>query len=241
MASNSSSPSIDPISKWLRHVDKQISPGESVEFLKLPLYPFLRIEYAVAQELKTPSEIYKFLLEKCFQRDKEKTLYWFSHALGLLGGDLRGDYLVGESCLLQYRISLPSAPSDQMNPEMKFFECITKIARKARGYNLEEGLKDRFARKRFLDINPRNLRHLPDLFVLLVQNQIINPTKTYYLHRVLLRLSSRRAMQCLLYLNEYHRSVGLDEITEVKGIKKGLLCIIDCMQLFLVIMHCPCT
>ena len=31
-----------------------------------------------------------------------------------------------------------------------------KIARKARGYNLEEGLKDRFTRKRFLDINPRN-------------------------------------------------------------------------------------
>ena len=126
MASNSSSPSIDPISKWLRHVDKQISPGESVEFLKLPLYPFLRIEYAVAQELKTPSEIYKFLLEKCFQCDKKKTLYWFSHALGLLGGDLRGDYLLDESCLLQYRISLPSSPSDQMNPEMKFFECITK-------------------------------------------------------------------------------------------------------------------
>ena len=194
-----------------------------MEYLKLPLYPFLRIEYAVAQDLKTPSEIYNFLLEKCFQCDKGKTLYWFSRALRLLGGDLRGDYLVGENCLLQYRISLPSAPSDQMNPELQFFECITKIARKARGYNLEEGLKDRFSGKRYLNVNPCHLRHLPDLFVRLVQNQIISPTNTYYLHKALLRLSSRRAMQCLLYLNEYHKSVGLDEITETKGIKKGLL------------------
>lgn len=222
MASNSGSPAIlDPIHRWLRHVDEQISPGESVEFLKLPLYPFLKIEYAAAQKLKTPSEVYNFLLEKCFQRDKEKTLYWFAHTLSLLGGDLRGDYLVGDNCLPQYGISLPTAPSDQMNPEFQFFECITKIARKARGYNLEEGLKDQFARKRFLNVNPHNLKHLPDLFVRLVQRQIIGPTNTYYLHKALLRLSSRRAMQCLLCLNEYHKSVGLEEIKEVKGVKKG--------------------
>ena len=44
--------------------------------------------------------------------------------------------------------------------------------------------------------------------------------KAYYLHQALVKLSSRRAMQCLIYLNECHRSVGLDEIEEVKGTKK---------------------
>ena len=193
-----------------------------MEFLKLPLYPFLRVEYAVAEKLKTPRKIYNFLLEKRFQHDKEKALYWFAHALSLLGGDLRGDYLVGDKCLHDYGISLPAAaPSHQMTPELQFFECITKIARKARGYNLEEGLKDRFARKRFLNVHPNHLKHLPDLFVRLVQRQIIGLTNTYYLHKALVKLGSRRAMQCLICLNEYHKSVGLDEIEEVKGVKKG--------------------
>ena len=205
----------------MRHVDEQISPGEGVEFLKLPLYPFLRVEYAAAEKLKTPSEIYGFLLEKCFQRDKEKTLRWFAHALGLLEGDLRGDYLVGANCQSEYRITLPAPDQSQMTPELQFYKCITKIARKARGYNLEEGLKDRFARKRFLNIHPQQLKHLPDLFIRLVQRQIIGLTNTYYLHKALVKLSSRRAMQCLICLNEYHRSVGLDEIEEVNGIKKG--------------------
>lgn len=198
-----------------------------MEFLKLPLYPFLRTEYGAVQKLKTPREVYNFLLEKCFQCDKEKTLYWFAHALSLLGGDLRGTYLVGDNCLPDYGISIPTAPDQsQMNPELKFFECITKIAKKARGFNLEEGLKYRFSKRRFLNINPRHLKHLPDLFVRLVQDQIIGPMRTYHLHKAFLRLGTTRAMQCLLCLNNYHKSVGLDEIEEARGIKEGSFCII---------------
>jgi hypothetical protein len=223
MASNPNSPSLlDPIHRWLRHVDEQISPGESVEFLKLPLYPFLRIEYAVAERFKTPSEIYTFLLEKCFQNDKEKTVYWFSRALSLLGGDLRGTYLVGDDCLRGYGISLPTAPDQsQMTAELQFFECITRIAKKARGFDLEEGMKYRFSKRRFLNTNPRHLKHLPDVFVRLVQNDIIGPRKTYNLQRALLKLGSTRAVQCLICLNKYHKSVGLDEIEEVRDCEEG--------------------
>ena len=218
----SKSPSLDPIYRWLRHVDEQISPGENVDFLKFALYPFLKIDLARAQGLKTPSEVYNFLLEKCFQRNKEKTFQLFTHALNLLGGDQRGDYLVSANCLSHYGISSPSALAvDKMDPESKFFDCLTTIARKARGYNLEEGLKERFAKKRFLNVNPRHVKHLPDLFIRLVQNRIIAPTNTYHLLRALRKLGSKRATQCLVYLNEYHKSVGLDEIEEVKGIKKG--------------------
>lgn len=206
-----------------------------MEFLKLALYPFLRIEYAVAERLKTPSEIYNFLLEKCFQCDKEKTLYWFAHGLRQLGGDLRGDYLVGGDCLSEYGISLPSAPGpdqsqNQMTPELQFFECITKIARKARGFDLEESLKYRFSKRRFLNINPRRLKHLPDLFVRLVQDEIIAPNKTYHLQKALLRLRMTRAKQCLVCLNKYHKSVGLDEIEEVRGVEEGLFHMCEILQ-----------
>ena len=221
MASNPNSPSLlDPIHRWLRHVDEQISPGESVEFLKLPLYPFLRVEYAVAERLKTPSEIHNFLLKKCFQNDKEKTLYWFAHGLRLLGGDLRGSYLAGDNCVQGYGLSLPTAPDQsQMTEELQFFECLTKIAKKARGLDLEEGLKYRFSKKSFLNVNPRHLKHLPDLFIRLVQNDIIAPRKTYHLKRALSKVG--KAEQCLICLNKYHKSVGLDEIEEVRDSKEG--------------------
>ena len=192
-----------------------------MEFLKLPLYPFLRIEYTVAEQLKTPSEIYNFLLEKCFQNDKEKTLCWFAHGLRLLGGDLRGSYLAGDNCVQSYGLSLPTSPDQsQMTEELQFFECLTKIARKARGLDLEEGLKYRFSKKSFLNVNPRHLKHLPDLFIRLVQNDIIAPRKTYHLKRALIKLG--RAEQCLICLNKYHKSVGLDEIGEVRDSKEGL-------------------
>lgn len=226
MASNSSSraSSIDPIYRWLRHVDEQISPGESVEILKLALHPFLRIQYRVAHELTSPSEIYNFLLEKCFKNDKDKALQWFAYALSLLGGGLRGTYLIGNDCLQLYGISLPTIPSsDRMNPELQFFQCLTKIAKKAGGFNLGEELKHRFSRRSYLNINPCRLKHVPDLFVRLVQNEIISPTKTYHLKRVLLKVGSHNAKQCLLYLNDYHKSVGLGEIKEIKGTERGLL------------------
>ena len=193
-----------------------------MEFLKLPLYPYLRVEYAVAEGLKTPSEIHNFLLKKCFQNDKEKTLYWFAHGLSLLGGDLRGTYLVGDNCLQEYGLSLPTASDqNQMTEELQFFECLTRIAKKARGLDLEEGLKYRFSKRRFLNVNPRHLKHLPDLFIRLVQNDIIAPKKTYHLRRALLKLGSTRAVQCLICLNKYHKSVGLDEIEEVRDIEEG--------------------
>ena len=147
-------------------------------------------------------------------------MQWFSHALGLLGGDLRGTYLVDEDCLSTFGISLPHAPS-KMNPELRFFECITKIATKARRYNLEEELKERFSRKRYLNMNPRHLKHLPDLFIQLVQKQLMSPTNTYHLVKILKKIGSNKAKQCLICLNEYHLSVGLDEIKEVRGVDKG--------------------
>ena len=237
----SKAPSLDLIHKWLQHVDEQISPGECVDFLKLALYPFLRIDYATAQVLITPSEVYNFLLEKCFQSNKKKAFQWFTHALSLLSGDLSGDYLVSVKCLSHYGISSPSAPAaDKMEPESKFFNCLTTIARKAREYNLEVGLKQRFAKKHFLNVNPRHMKHLPDLFIRLVQNQIIAPTNTYHLLRALLKLRSKKSVQCLVYLNDYHKSVGLDEIEEVKGIEKGLFLIIVIMTSYIIIMSNYC-
>ena len=200
-----------------------------MEFLKLPLYPFLRVEYAIAERLKTPSEIYNFLLEKCFQNDKEKTLCWFAHGLRLLGGDLRGSYLAGNNCLQGYGLSLPTAPDQsQMTEELQFFECITKIAKKARGVNLEEGLKYQFSKRCLLNTNPQHLKHLPDLFIRLVQNDIITPRKTYHLQRALLKLGRTTAEQCLICLNKYHESVGLDEIEEVRDSKEGLFHVTLC-------------
>lgn len=170
-------PTVDPVFKWLRHVDEQLSPGESVEFLKLALHPFLRIEYAKAKELKKPSNIHKFLLEKCFKGDKQMTFQWFAYALGLLAGNLRGAYLVSKECLEQYRLSTPSTPHE-LDAERQFYKYITIIGRKARGSNLEDSLKERFAKKRFLNVNPHHLKHLPDLFIRLAQKQIISPTNT---------------------------------------------------------------
>lgn len=198
-----------------------------MEFLKLSLYPFLRIEYVVAKELKTPSTVYTFLLKKCFKHDKEKALQWFVHALNLLSGDFRGVCLV--ECLSQYGISCPSAPKE-MDAERRFFECITTIGRKARRHNLEETLKRQFAKRRFLNVNYHRLDHLPDLFIRLVQEQIISPTKTHYLAKILQKSGSSVASQCLFYLNEYHKSVGIPEIESMIGAKRGLYICCGCTK-----------
>ena len=117
---------------------------EGVEYLKLALYPFLKVSYGEAEMLRKPSQVYDLLLKKHFQHDAEKTLQWFVHTLSLLGGDLRGHRLI--DCLQKHEISRPSDP-ENMTREEKFFECLAKIGRKARGLDLETKLIHRFSRR----------------------------------------------------------------------------------------------
>ena len=97
-------PSFDPISRWLNHVDGQVPPDAGVETLKLALYPFIKTKYAEAQALQMPSEVYYFL-RKHFNHNTQKALQWFVHALCCLKSSRsRGTYLVGGAC--QKRVSL---------------------------------------------------------------------------------------------------------------------------------------
>ena len=199
-----------PVRLWLQYVNDQMSP-EGVEYLKLALYPFLVSSYGHTESLRIPSKVYDFLLENHFQQDTDRTLQWFVRALSLLGGDLRGHRLVDQ--LQQYDISRPNDPTNIPSDQL-FFECLTKIGRKARGLKLEEKLIHAFSRSAFLAINPRNINSLPELFIRLMQREIISSSNTDHLVTI---LRKNRAKQCLYYLNEYHKSVGKKEIKDMAG------------------------
>ena len=201
--------------EWLQHVNDQLSRPEGVDYLKLALYPFLKDNYGVAERLELPSQVYDFLLNRCFGDDRSITLQWFAHSLKLLGGDLRGRLLV--ECLKTYEIDSPSDPAE-MTKDQKFFECLTRIGRKARGLQLELNLIHTFSRSKYLHVNKANIMHLPNLFLRLIQKKIISPTSTGHLVDVLTKYGAR---QCLFYLNEYHKFAGIKEIPSVAKSSRG--------------------
>ena len=224
MASRRSTPSsylLDPISKWLGYVDEQVPTGVGVEMLKLALYPFIKTKYAAVQELETPTEVYYFLL-KHFNHIKRKALSWFVHALCCLQSpQSRGKYLVGVACQKRYDISLPAAPKD-IDIELKFYECLTKICDKAQGTDTEKKLKDEFSKKGILDTNPQHFRHLPQMFFRLIQREMIGPKKTKRLVRTLEKYSDDDTSRwCLFYLNDYLESAGMPQIPSMQGITRG--------------------
>lgn len=202
------------VRQWLQYVNDQVSP-EGVEYLKLALHPFLVANYQEAERLMIPSKLYDFLLEKHFQDDVETTLRWFVHALSLLGGDLRGHRLVEH--LHTYGISRPSDP-ENMTRDQRFFECLTKIGRKARGLKLEVKLIHSFSRSAVLNIHYKNVNGLPDIFVKLVRTQKVSTTDTDLLAATLRKYGAK---QCLFYLNEYHKAVGMKEIPGMTNFSRG--------------------
>lgn len=220
----SSTNSLESISKWLGHVDQQVPPGVGVEMLKLALYhPFIKTEYAAAQGLKTPTEIYHFLLRKHFNHNKQKALEWFVHALCCLQSSRsRGKYLVGRACQKRYEITLPAPPKDISN-EQKFYECLTKICDKAQGTVLEKKLKAEFSKKGILDTNPEHLCHLPQMFFRLIQREIVGPKCTKRLIRTIKKYQSDddTARWCLFYLNDYLKSAGMPQIPSMQGVTRG--------------------
>lgn len=206
--------SVNPVRQWLQHVNDQLSL-EGVEYLKLALYPFLKGIYSETERLTLPSKVYDFLLNTCFNNDASITLQWFVYSLDLLGGDLRGHRMVED--LQTYAISRPSNPQ-KMTKDQTFFECLTRIGRKARGLELEVKLIQTFSHRSFLNVNKANIISLPDLFIHLVQRNLISPTSTAHLEETLRKYGAK---QCLFYLNEYHKFAGIEDIQDVAGSSRG--------------------
>ena len=222
-----SSEHLDPTSKWLHHVDEHILPEVGVEMLKLALFPFIgKTKYQVAQELRTPSQVYYFLLEKHFKHNKQQALQWFVHALSCLQSPRsRGKYLLGRGCQNQYDISLPAPPTD-VDTELKFYECITKICDKAYGtdQHLVEKLKEQFSKKGILNANPEGLYHLPQIFIRLIQKEVVGPNKVNRLIKTFEKYEGNTtARWCLFYLNNYLRSAGMPQIPSMQGVTRGQL------------------
>ena len=227
MALSRSKDPLGPISRWLNHVDEQVPPGAGVETLKLALYPFIKTKYAEAQTLQKPSEVYYFL-RKHFNDSKQKALQWFVHALCCLQSRLnRGTYLVGDACQKQYEITLPDPPkAENIDIELKFYECLAKICDKAQGAELEGKLKEEFSKKGILDTNPQHLSHLPRMFFRLIQREKLGPRNTKRLVRILEKQYQSDdddpvTRWCLLYLNEYLKSAGMPEIPSMQGVTRG--------------------
>lgn len=219
-------PSFDPISRWLNHVDGQVPPDAGVETLKLALYPFIKTKYAEVQALQMPSEVYYFL-RKHFNHNKQKALQWFVHALCCLKSSRsRGTYLVGGACQKRYEITLPDPPkAEDIDVELKFYECLAKICDKAQGAELEGKLKEEFSKKGILDTNPQHLSHLPQMFLQLIQREKLGPKNTKRLIRTLEKHCQSEddavTKWCQFYLNEYLKSAGMSQITSMQGVTRG--------------------
>ena len=208
---------ISPLRMWLQVVDRHLTP-EGLEFVKLCVYS--EINYAQYQSLKLPSKLFDHLLDRCYQSDETKTLQIFTYALNHVGRDLHGVYLV-EDCMSKYGLlSPPPLQEDALSNEFKFCLCMVKIGTKSRGMNIELKLKKRFSRPRFLDMHHGNLLHLPDLFVKLLQKKMILWNDTHHLCEA---FENHGARQCLRYLNEYHKKVGLPPISSVDGDEEGIV------------------
>ena len=63
----------DRLNQWLRFVDGKLSP-EAFEFLKFGLHSEIHRCYAEADELHTPSQLYRYLLKHRGQQSESEVL-----------------------------------------------------------------------------------------------------------------------------------------------------------------------
>ena len=211
---------LSPLQRWLHFVDEQLSP-EAVDFLKLGLHSEFFRYYREIEKLDKPSLVYYFLLEKCMRRSSSKALKMFLHVLHSLGGNLRGSHVIGEAfgVTSMYGVQDPGLFDIQKaSVNFKFFQCLLKIAVKARKTALGEQLMKKFSKSRFLNINHRHVKNLSDLFVRLFQKQFISAANTHHLVDALYKY---KAWLCLQILNTYHKSVGLQPIALVQSAGSG--------------------
>ena len=190
---------------WLQLVDNHLTP-ESVAFLKLCLYP--HIKFVSYEQILKPSQLYNYLLDNHNSRpgDEKKTLQLFGNALKQLGEELRGVHLV-DHCMPAYELNTPLPLKDhELTKDDKFHSCLVKIGIKSRGLKLELKLQKHFCRPSYLNMNDQNLKHLPDLFVRLIQNKLIGCDDTEQLVKAFRKYGAR---QCLKCLDQYYHSVGL--------------------------------
>ena len=194
--------------RWLSFIDKHLA-SEAVDHLKLGLHSFFSRFYAEAEKLDKPSAIYRFLFERCMQTRESEALGVFIHVIRGLGASLRGKHVLKEAWMT-YKVQYASLFDMEKAPEgFKFFYCLLRISTKARNTLLGDNLKIKFCNPKYLNIDYRNIKNLPDLFIQLYQNGHISERETTHLKDVLLAFE---ALECLEILNRYHKSVSLEPI-----------------------------
>ena len=210
--------SLSSLKRWLHFLDEQLCT-EAVEYLKLGLYSELYPFYGEAQKLDKPSQLYYFLLERCMRGSESKTLKMFVYVVRGLGGSLRGNYVINEAFGVNSEFDVKDPGPFNLKKasvNFKFFQCLLKISTKARRAALGEQLKKKFAKTRFLNINHRLIKNLPEVFVKLFQKKYISAVNTHHLVEALYKY---RAWLCLKILDDYHKSVGLQPIALAQGME----------------------
>ncbi|XP_064395897.1 uncharacterized protein LOC135342939 isoform X3 [Halichondria panicea] len=199
--------SSESIQIWLQLVDNHLTP-ESVAFLKLGLYP--RIKFVSYEQILKPSQLYNYLLASHGSRpgDEKQILQVFANALKQLGEELRGVHLV--DCMPAYGLDIPLPLKDhELTKDDKFYSCLVRVGIKSRGLELELRLQKHFCRPSYLNMNYQNLKHLPDLFVRLIQNKLIGCDYTEELLKAFTKYGARQCIKCL---DQYYHSVDLPRV-----------------------------
>ena len=169
---------------WLNFIDKHLS-SEAVEHLKFGLHSYFSRFYSEAEKLDKPSAIYRFLLKRCMHTTESEAVGVFMYVIRGLGASLRGKHVLHQA-LTEYE--LPYIPFDVSNaPErFNFFHCLLRISTKARNISLGDKLKKEFCSPKYLNIDHRNIKNLPDLFIRLHQRDFISERRTDHLKDILL-------------------------------------------------------
>lgn len=209
---------------WLQYIDKQLSP-EAVAFVKLGLHSEFRRCFTEVEDLNQPSLLYDVLLKQNKEKSESEVLQMFLHVLDGLSGKLRGNWVIrkGFGDISAYKLKNPG-PFDIENAskEFKFFQCLLAISLKVRqNVELVDYLKAKFSRDRFLGTNHRHIKFLPQLFIQLCQRGFLAADDTHHLEQALTR---QEAWDCLVTLNEYHKSVGLVAIPRAEKMKRTMGC-----------------
>ena len=207
------------LQRWLRYIDEQLS-SEAVEYLKLGLHSEFSRFYSEVEKLDKPSLLYNFLLERCKRQSESQALKIFLHVVRGLGGTLRGNSVIsnGFGRASMFNVKDPGLfDIEKASVNFKFFQCLLKIATKARNMALGDQLKKKFSKDRFLNTNHRHIQTLPELFIRLYQKGLISGDNTHHLVEA---LSKYKAWVCLQILNSYHKSVGLQPIALAQKMEK---------------------